>query len=274
MNVSGSPPPRSWKEIRSALADYAGIIAFVFWAFAGLSWFTGIIPAWFALVVVGFAAALTIIGIAGHIFVSGGQPLTSLGSLLPNPELSSQRKKFRPQSNLTFVGIEYVDLYVDENDVYWEIRRGKPRQVQPSYSVVLRFSNEPVAGQAGQPIRGLRAKLTFRDAETGQEFPAIDRALWVQEKYNAITLEVGDSRLLLIGFGLPRSHQNPPFVLVVSNNYYEGRTDGAHLVRQLVSSRIEVDVRLVAGNGGYVFYEGAFELRTTPRLVLNARTTK
>ena len=221
----------------------------------------------------GFGCPPRVIGIVGHVLFSGGESLTSLGSLLPSPELSPHRKKFRPQSNLTFVGIAHLNLYVDENDTYWEIRRGTPRQVQPSYSAVLRFSNEAIAGRAGQPIRNLRAKLTFRDAETGKEFPTVDRALWVKEKYNAITLEVDDSRLLLIGFALPPPHTNPPFVFVISNNYYEGNTDGTHVVHQIVSSRVVVDVRLVAGNSGIILYEGSFQLDTTPRLILSERTT-
>lgn len=151
------------------------------------------------------------------------------------------------------------------------MRREMTRQVQPSYSVVLRFSNEPVEGRAGQPIRDLRAQLTFRDAKTGQKFPPVDRALWVREKYNAITLEVGDSTLVLIGFGLPVTHRNPEFVFIVSNTHHAGNPNGVNIVHKIDSPRLEVDVRLVAGNAGQVFYRGSFDLITSPRLLLSER---
>jgi hypothetical protein len=272
--MSGFSLPQSWKEFRSALADYAGILALFVWILTVVSWITDIIPMPLVWGLAGFAGAFSVIGIVGQVLVSGGQGLTTIGSLVPARQGGSRRNnKPIPKSNLTFLGVEYVNLYVDENDVYWEIRRGGNRQDQPSFSAVLRFGNEPITGHPGQPIRGLRASLTFRDAKTGRSYPPIDRGAWAREKYNAINLEVGDSRLLIVGFGMPPGYKNPGFVFAVSNNSYaeSNPRPGDLVVHKIDSPRLEVDVRLVAGDAGLILYEDSFELCTEPQLAFYAK---
>jgi hypothetical protein len=264
-----SPAKSFWDSLLSLFLPFeiagglGAVVTFVLW-FVGL-------PAPVLYITGTLAFASVSIGLIGQVKHSREQPVISSGSVVPPVELPRSRK-LRPQSNLCFLGIEYVNLYLDENEIYWEIRRATTRQVEPSYCAVLRFGNEPIAGRPGQPIRRLRAKLIFRDLRTGQEFPSVERGTWAHEKYNAIDLEVGDSRLLIVGFGLPYGFTNPEFVFTVSNTRYAENSEGEHIVHKIDSPRLAVDVRLIAGDGGYVVYDDSFELCTTPRIVLTTKT--
>lgn len=267
--MSEIPESPFWDAITSLakvcdlLGGAALLVTFLLW-FAGLS-------APVLLVAGAIGVTLISVGIAGHVKMSREQRFLTLGTISP----STQRRKPRPQTNLRFAGIEHQTLYVDDHDTFWEV----PRQAgaTPSYCALLRFSNHPVAGRPGQRIRGLRARIVYRNPENGFEHAPVDRGAWVREEYNSFTLEVGDSRLLVVGWGFPPNVPRVPNIptpwlaFIPINNHYSQENYGDIFFLKLSERNVEVDVQLLAGDGGYVMYEGRFNLQTDPFLLLTER---
>jgi len=226
------------------------------------------------VLLVGGAVSLTLfsVGIVGHVKRDRERGLQTLGRL---SEIT-RRRKLRPQSNLRLVHIEHQKLYLDDRDTYWEVQHN-PKGSDPNYCALLRFSNDARSGQPGQPIKRLRARLVFRNPESGFEYAPIDRGAWVREEYNTFTLEVGNSRLLVIARGFPPNVPRVPnidtpwWVFIPINNHYSSDNYGKMFFQRMRDKNLEVDVQILAGDGGYVIYEGMFNLQTNPHLILTAR---
>jgi hypothetical protein len=241
-------------------AGIAGIVTILLW-FLSLP---TIVLAIGGTVVVTLAS----VGIIGHVRHSRTEKLLSLGTLT-----NGQRKKLRPRSNLALLSVDYLDLHFDENGTLWEARQDMQGSLDvPSYCAVLRFANKPIAGAPGQPIKKLRASLAFRNLENGYEYAPIDRGAWVREEFNTFTLEVGDSRALVIARGFPPHIPRRPDVEVswwiwpVINNHYSKENYGKVFFQRLKTAKAEVEVVVIAGDAGLVLYSETFIVQGEPHL--------
>ena len=168
--------------------------------------------------------------------------------------------KPRKRSNLQLRGVECPELFLDRNEIFQEAKHDDG--MLALHCAVLRFCNEPIVGQAGQPLKGLRAMLHFRNSN-GHTYAPIDRAPWVRERYNSIDLEVGSCRMLVIAW-----RGNKTNALTAADHHYSDKAYDRAEFLLLEGLPVEVDVTLIAGDGGYVMYKGSFRLDVEPELQL------
>jgi len=201
---------------------------------------------------------------------SGGQNANQitnnyyLGTSHEPAEPSKERypPKGRKRSNLKLHGIEYPKLFL-ENDVFWEAPHGD--DMYPYPCAVLRYCNDAIPGQPGQPIKGLRAALQFRSTN-GHLYAPIDRGTWVRERYNSIDLAVGSCRMLVI---IWRSQPAiKPFAFTPVDHHYSDRAYDRMYFMPLKELPIEVNVSLLAGDGGYLMDQRTFRAEIDPELRL------
>lgn len=171
--------------------------------------------------------------------------------------------KPRKRSNLQPPKIEYRTLFLSENDIFWEAKESD--EMIPYHCAVLRFCNKAVAGQAGQSIEGLRASLQVRGTDE-HEYAPIDRGAWVRERYNSIDLAVGSCRMLVIVWRTVPGTK--AFAFAPADNHYSDKVYDRAYFMKLDHLPAEVDVSLIAGDGGYVMYEGTYRVDIEPDLRL------
>jgi hypothetical protein len=236
--------PSGWKKtldvlnVIGILAAAAGVVV------TGLGWWW-LWPGW----AIGSSITATILGaamiFARAVSLRADAPIEAIGEwrqgYTPQPQ---KRRKLPKRSNLVLLKTEYLTVFSDDRDVYWEIKR-----IQNSshmYCVALRFGNEPIAGQSGQPIRSLRANIAFR-IPGKHDYAPIDRGIWVREPFNQIDLAVGDSRLLIIAMGIPPTIPvaGPRTAFGISSNHYSEANYGdlyIFLSKQTLSIRLMFDL--------------------------------
>lgn len=244
-------------------AGVAGIVTIVLWILS--------LPT--LVLAIGGTVAFTLasVGVIGQVRHSRAEKFLSLGTLT-----NAQRKKLRPRSNLTFLGIDHLDLHFDEKDTLWEVRH--QQHGIPSYCAVLRFANKSLPGTPGQPIKKLRASLTFRNLENGFEYAPIDRGAWVREEFNTFTLGVGDSRSLVIARGFPPHIPRRTDVEVdwwiwpLINNHHSKDNYGKVFFQKLKTTKAEVEVVVIAGDAGLVLYSETFIVQGEPHLYLTPKS--
>jgi hypothetical protein len=262
-----SESPRSlWDSILSLFKPFeiAGGIAAVVTAFL---WFIGL-PA--PVLYVGFTLAFSFmtIGLIGHVKYARDEPLVTLGNINPTPASRPPvPQRVAPRSNLALLGIRHGQFFVDENHRFWEIRAPGAEAL---YCAVLLFGNEPIPNQAGQIIRNLRARLRYAGRKP-DDITLVDRGAWVREEYNFIDLQVGDSRSLIVAWGLSANEARDGyrFGFAIQNNHNAvGNFHEPTMWELSDHDTVSVNVQLVAGDGGYLMYEGTFNLQIYPHLVL------
>jgi hypothetical protein len=183
-----------------------------------------------------------------------------------NATKDQRKPKGRKRSNLQFRGIEYPNLFL-QNDVFREAPHADSDSVEiyPYPCAVLRFCNEFMRGKPGQPIKGLRAVLQFRSTNR-HTYPPIDRGTWVRERYNSIDLAVGSCRTLVVVWRSQPAIK--PFAFAPVDHHYSDNAYDRMYFMPLKQLPVEVDVSLIAGEGGYVLYAGAFRVDIEPELRL------
>jgi len=177
-----------------------------------------------------------------------------------------RKTKGRKQSNLQFRGIEYPKLFL-ENDIFWEAPHAEGVYAYPC--AVLRYCNELIPGQAGQPIKGLRAVLQFRSSD-GHSYAPIDHGTWVRERYNSIDLAVGSCRMLVIVWRSQPAIKAFAFA-PVDHRYSDKAYDRMYFM-PLKELPVEVEVTLLAGDGGYLMDQRTLRVEIEPELRLTEIT--
>jgi hypothetical protein len=178
------------------------------------------------------------------------------------------KPKARKKSNLTFRGIEHPKLFL-ENDIFWEAPHADDIYAYPC--AVLRYCNEFEPGQPGQTIKKLRAVLQFRSTN-GHSYPPIDHGTWVRERYNSIDLAVGSCRMLVIVWRSQPAIK--PFAFAPVDHHYSDKAYDRMYFMPLKEVPVEVEVSLLAGDGGYLMDQRTFQIEIDPELRLTELTTK
>jgi hypothetical protein len=176
-----------------------------------------------------------------------------------------RKPKGRKQSNLQFRGIEYPKLFL-ENDIFWEAPHAEGVYAYPC--AVLRYCNELIPGQAGQPIKGLRAVFQFRSSDRNSNAP-IDHGTWVRERYNSIDLAVGSCRMLVIVWRSQPAIK--AFAFAPVDHHYSDKAYDRMYFMPLKELPVEVEVTLLAGDGGYLMDQRTLRVEIEPELRLTIK---
>lgn len=164
-----TPPPYSWRQFFDDFGIGAGFVSAVIAVLSGVFWLFNLFPLIAgAIFFLGLGGSL--VGFIGHQAVSSRQSFVALGDLR-SEEPKPLPSKPLPRSNLQLAGIEHLNLWADDDEVYWEIQKDGGRQEYPSYSALLRFSNEPVLGVRDNRFATYARDYYFETRSLGNRSP-------------------------------------------------------------------------------------------------------
>jgi hypothetical protein len=85
--------PITWSRVRTAVSEWSGIVGLPASVIAIIVWLFGVIPLVVFLPIIGAFGLLAILGIVGQVFVSGNQPLQTIGPILPNTAITLTKQR-------------------------------------------------------------------------------------------------------------------------------------------------------------------------------------